>query len=49
MHLLQPVLMLGHSLPVISSSQASHLLLGCSNGVGLLQHVQLVLGMLNAL
>jgi len=49
MHLLQPVLVLSNGLSVVGSSQASHLLLGCGNGMGLLQHVQLMLGVLNAL
>ncbi len=49
MHLLQPVLMLNNGMSVVCSSQASHLLLCCGNGMGLLQHVQLMLSVLNAL
>ncbi len=49
MHVLQPVFMLCNGLAVVGGSQASHLLLCCSNGMGLLQHVQLILSMLNAL
>ena len=49
MHLLQLVFMLGNGLSVVSSGQASHLMLCCSNGAGLLQHIQLVLGTLKSL
>lgn len=47
-HLLQPLLMLCNSSLVVSSSQARHLLLSNCNGMSLLQHVQLILCMLNA-
>ena len=49
MHLLQPVLMLSNGFSLVGSSQASHFLLCCGNGMGLLQHVQLMVGVLNAL
>jgi len=48
MHVLQPLLMLSNGFSLVGSSQASHLLLCYSNGMGLLQHVQLMLGVLNA-
>ena len=48
MHLLQSVLMLGYGSLVVCSSQARHFLLCSCNGMGLLQHVELTLCMLNA-
>lgn len=49
MHLLQLGFMLSDGLLVVGGCQPCHLMLGSCNSMGLLQHVQLVLRMLNAL